>query len=344
MPARSLRQLAEKLNLSHATVSAALRGASGVKPSTRLKVLAAAAEHGYKANPLASALMGELRRSQGGVFRGALAFLEIGPGTAENAGLGREYDKAIAGAALRRAEELGFKGEMLIVNSKGLEPRRLGEVLDARGIKGVLLLPGAERVIFDYIDWSRLAGICTDCGARGPRLGAVCPDYYQAVAVAMDNLHDLGYARPGVVLAAGADAGVSRRWAAAYLASGDARPASGVLMAGRRDEAKFRAWFEDGGYDVVLAQDPIVREWMGSTGASVPGTHGFCLLNVGEGAAEGAGVDLQAAAIGTRAVDLLTGMILRNESGLASAPVTTLVPAVWRAGLTVRGAGAVVAA
>ena len=76
-PTPSLRELARSLGLSHTTVSEALRASPRVKASTRERVLKAAREVGYRHNPLAGALMSEMRRSRSGTFRGVLAVLEI---------------------------------------------------------------------------------------------------------------------------------------------------------------------------------------------------------------------------------------------------------------------------
>ena len=77
-PAPTLRSLAKILGLSRTTVSDALRGSPRVDPNTALRVKKAAREAGYRRNPLAGALMSELRRSRGTAFRGVLAAVELG--------------------------------------------------------------------------------------------------------------------------------------------------------------------------------------------------------------------------------------------------------------------------
>ena len=71
--APTLRTLARDLGLSRTTVSDALRGSARVDPRTAERVRRAAEAAGYRRNPLAGALMSELRRSRGGEFRGVLA-------------------------------------------------------------------------------------------------------------------------------------------------------------------------------------------------------------------------------------------------------------------------------
>src|SRR5512142_123702 len=76
-PAPTLRSLAKTLGLSRTTVSDALRGSPRVDPGTAERVKKAADAAGYRRNPLAGALMSELRRSRGAAFRGVLAAIDF---------------------------------------------------------------------------------------------------------------------------------------------------------------------------------------------------------------------------------------------------------------------------
>ena len=76
MSAPTLRSLARTLGVSRTTISEALRGSPRVRPATAEKIRAAAEAVGYHHNPLAGAIMSELRRSRGELFRGVLAILD----------------------------------------------------------------------------------------------------------------------------------------------------------------------------------------------------------------------------------------------------------------------------
>src|SRR6267154_1398667 len=77
MSAPSIREIARTLGLSHTTVSEALRDSPRVNPATRRRVQKAAKSVGYRPNPLAGALMSEMRRARSGTFRGVLAILDL---------------------------------------------------------------------------------------------------------------------------------------------------------------------------------------------------------------------------------------------------------------------------
>ncbi len=334
----SLRQLADRLDLSHATVSAALNGKPGVKPSTRARVLAAAEQFGYRNNPLASALMGELRRSRGGVFRGLLTLLA--PAVEANAAEDATEAALIRGAG-RRADQLGFQIDLLRVERADAQPERLAGILAARGIRGIVTLPGIDPARLAALDWSQLTAIHLGDAANGTGLNSVGTDHTGALAQLLDHLARLGYARPGLVLPAELAPDTSRRWQAAFQScrppetdpsdAADARP----LLARRGDQATFRRWFAAGGYDVVIALDASVMDWMRAAGAIVPETHGFCGLDLPAEPGRIAGLHQRAEIIGARAIDLLSGQVLRNETGRPEIPVSTLVPPLWMPGDTV---------
>src|SRR4051812_1054166 len=73
MAAHTLRSLAKLLNYSRSTISDALRFSPNVNVKTAERIRAAAAAAGYRHNPLASAVMSEIRRSHNVQFRGMLA-------------------------------------------------------------------------------------------------------------------------------------------------------------------------------------------------------------------------------------------------------------------------------
>ena len=338
MPAPSLRQLAQQLGLSHTTVSEALRGSSRVRPATRAKVLKAAKLAGYQRNPLAGALMSEMRRSRAGTFRGVLAVLDMDGPEGRAAGPTR-YHKELAKGATKRAEELGFKADAFAVGTGGLSLERLDTILQSRGIGGIFLLPVRETPDLTRLDWTHFSGIYSDYVIERPGLHAVCPDHYRAMLTALDRLRALGYKRPGLVLRASHDARLLHRWEASYHAyqtHHDGMTRLPPLILSEPNAADFTRWFRTVKCDVVLAHSPEVKDWMTAAGASVPETHGFCCLNVLNSTTPCAGLDLQPRLLGARGMELLIGQVLRNECGSPELPMTTTVPAAWVYGPTLQ--------
>lgn len=337
----SLRQLADQLQLSHATVSAALRGLSTVKAATRERVLKAAAESGYQANPLASALMGEIRRSRSGVFRGVVALLHLE--ISEPTSFDYAARKVICAAAAARAAELGFKADVIVASRDGYDLARLTEILTNRGISGLLVLAPADRSRFSCIDWTLFAALHVGLGNDHVRMNSVCPDYFGAMRMALKNLRTRGYSRPGLVLRADTEVSVLELWKAAYTsfvleaagAGGQSPPPQPYLYAAPEADA-FTAWLALGGYDVVLTDLPQLPEGWSEAGTPPSARTSFCGLNLLGPEPSLAGIELRFEAVGRKGVDLLTDQILRNERAGIAHPTVTLCPPCWHDGPSLR--------
>ncbi len=324
----SLRKLAADLGVSHSTVSAALRGLPGVKPTTRERVRSFAASSGYRLNPLASAVMGELRRARGGVFRGVLAVLRLEPRALLAAETERAQRRAAAGVA-ERAAELGFGIEEITLGQRGHEPARLEDILVSRGVDGVLVFAPEDDERMRLVDWSRLNAVVIGPAAAEHGLCAVCIDHLDAAARALGRLRAAGYRRPGLVLRSNESAESRRRWAAAFQVAwaagageaagrgGEKAPRLFVLEADHGEE--FRRWVETELIDVVVS---------GADKRSRYPIPAFSLDLPGERTTE-AGIDQGHERFGARAVDLLTEQLMRNREVTREASVT-LLPARWR--------------
>lgn len=324
------------MGLSHTTVSDALRGKGRVDPETAERVQKAAREAGYRRNPLAAAVMSELRRSRGSTFRGVLAAIDLmEPDRAPHGVFHREL---VLGSRAR-ATALGFKLEEFVVGMDQLTVQRLDSILQSRGIHGVLLLPSWYSPDWSGLDWTRYAGVYTDYVIDRPALHCICCNHYRSMMALLNRLTERGYKRPGFFIERGRDERTQRRFSAAFRSFQESEPALGIvpsLIPETRDEAAFCAWFKKYKPDVVLSHFTDVLDWMESCGAKVPETHGFASLNLLYKTRPCAGLDQQARELGGRAVELLIAQLQRNELGIPDWPTTTTIAAKWVEGPTLR--------
>lgn len=334
--APTVRSLARELGLSHTTVSDALRGKGRVDPATIERVKKAARDAGYKRNPLAAAVMSELRRSRGGTFRGVLAALDFAePGREPHGAFHRE----LVQGGRARAVELGFKLEEFVVGSAGMTLQRLDSILQSRSIHGLVLLPSWFAPDWSGLEWPRYAGVYTDYIIEKPALHCVCCNHYRSTASLLTLLAERGYKRPGLCLERGRDERTQRRFSAAYRSFQESTPRIEIippLVTPQQSKEEFAAWFRQHQPDVVLGHFTEMIEWMESCGASVPATHGFVSLNVLYKTRPCAGLDQQPRQLGARAVEQLIAQLQRNERGVPDWATTTTIPARWVEGPTVR--------
>lgn len=334
-PAPTVRSLARDLGLSHTTVSDALRGKGRVDPATVKRVEAAAQAAGYKRNPLAAAVMSELRRSRGGTFRGVLAAVDLlEPERRDPRGA---FHAELMRGGRARAAELGFKLEEFVVGAAGLTMGRLDTILQSRGINGVMILPAWTPPDWSGLDWSRYAAVYCDYVIARPALHCVCCNHYRSVTALLARLAERGYTRPGLVIERGRDERMQRRFSAAFRAWHDGAPTMvPPLIAETITAENFRAWFRRHKPDVVIDHHTEHIAWMEACGARVPASQGFVSLNAVYNTRPCAGLDQQPRELGARAVEHVIAQLQRNELGVPAWPTTTTIPARWVEGPTVR--------
>jgi LacI family transcriptional regulator len=333
----TVRSLARELGLSRTTVSDALRGAGRVDVATIDRVKNAAGKAGYQRNPLAAAVMSELRRSRNGTFRGVLAIVDLFEPQRVPHGI---FHRQLVQGAGGRAAELGFKTEEFVAGRDGLTPQRLDSILQSRGIHGIFLLPAWNSPDWSALDWTRYAGVYTDYMIERPALNSVCCDHYRSTMAVLVRLAARGYRRPGLLIEAGRDQRIHHRISAALKMFQERNlgidhvPVLDTAGSGRD---KFVRWFKQYQPDVVLSHFTEALDWMESCGASIPSEHGFFSLNEIYKTRPCAGLDLQPHELGARGAELLIAQLQRNEFGLPECPTTTTLVAKWVEGPTIRG-------
>ena len=338
MAVTSIREIARSLGLSHTTVSEALRDSPRVNAQTRRRVQKAARAVGYRPNPLAGALMSEMRRARSGTFRGVIAILDLDGPDSRPASSNRYHRELVRGASARAAE-LGFKAETIVTGMRGISDTRLDSILQARGIRVLLVLPIAHKADLSGLNWSHFAGIYTDYLIESPAMHVVCPDHYRSMVFAVQKLHALGYRRLGLVLHADHDSRLLHRWEAAFHtyhehhAQKEALP---PLVLPELERETFIRWFKNKRPDAVLCHRGAVLDWMTECGALIPETLGCCCLTVTSNTQTCAGLDLQPVLLGSRGVELLIAALHRNDCGVPDHPSTTTIPAIWVDGPTLR--------
>jgi DNA-binding LacI/PurR family transcriptional regulator len=334
-PVPTIRALAKQLGLSRTTVSEALRGLPRIQEKTAKRVRDAAHTAGYHPNPLASAVMSQIRRSRTQSFRGGLAAVNIDETDRPSYAL--RYHDALIDGARTRAADLGYKLQVFLVGQEGVTVERLDSILQSRGIQGVLLLPAWQQPDLSRLDWSRYAGVYMDYMIERPELHAIASDHFRSLMGALQRLGSLGYRRPGVFLHRHHDERLQHRWEGAFLAyqrnHGDVGKIPPLVM-DEFDRTQFLKWFKHHKPDVVLGHWTEAIDWITECGEKVPETVGFFSLNVTTESRPCAGLDLRPQLLGARSTELLIAQLQRNERGIPAPASLTMIPALWRDGPT----------
>ena len=177
-----IRDVARKVGVSVATVSFALNGQPGVSEDTRHRILAAAAELGYRANPQAQALRRGRTTTYGLVIRN----------------FNNPFFLEVLGGAEQAADEAG--ATLLLLDSHySLERERmLVREMAAQRLAGLAIAPvgRGESVLL----WQELRPgtpvVALNASAAGiTGVSRVYPDNAVGVGLAMRRLAELGHSR-----------------------------------------------------------------------------------------------------------------------------------------------------
>lgn len=335
MPNPTLRTLAKQLGLSRTTVSDALRGSPRVKQATIDRVLVAAEEAGYHRNPLTGNVMSFIRQSDGQRFRGVIGVLDFVPEIrSQNA---QRYSNAVLAGINNRAEHLGFKAERFEIGPNGMHLKRLDTILHSRGIQALVVLPALGFPDLTDLSWDRYTSVYTDYFIDQPRMHCVCSDHYRSMVELLQETHRRGYRRPGLYIETPLQERLQFRWEGAFLALQEHLPdltKVPPLRVKAIAKQPFVEWFSKYQPDVVFGHETEALQWMASSGAKVPETHGFVGLNSLWTTADCTSLDFQSGELGSRATDLVTSQLLHNEMGIPAQPSLTTISAQLKEGNT----------
>ncbi|WP_043584462.1 LacI family DNA-binding transcriptional regulator [Geminisphaera colitermitum] len=327
----TVRELAAALDMSKTTVADALRNHSRVSAATREEVRRRAAELGYKPNPVAAAFLQQVRSKGSQRYKATLAFLyHVRPPERKS-----WYTQWLFyQGAVRRAKELGYALELFSMSDPKVTPRRLSNILTARGILGVIVGPHEKHAWRAELDWSRFAVVGVALSARRPAMCRVSHNHGHGVQLALRMCRRKGLRRIGLALQKGMDMRVNFGWSGAYLAMQRLRAEQHQLEPLLIEESRWnadnvRAWLEREQPEAVLTiterWPEKLRGWTNKNG-QVPLLVG---LDLGPDEDE-CGIDQQHERCGVLAVDALSAQILHNERGLPDIATTVFAEGVWR--------------
>ena len=347
------RDVAEAAGVHRTTVSRALRRERAIPVDTWQRIHAIAASLGYRAKP---ARQTHADRCPAARFRppaATLAYLTNCP-TRSDWKKDPAEAQTFRGARLKAAT-YGYRIEPHGLNEPGITGDRLGELLSARGITGVLLSTRLDPTdTLAGFPWERFAAVRLGHLPRTPALHSVRNDGRGAMRRAMEIAHALGYRRPALLLTRAQDLAVDHDWTFHFVAQqlrlgisaplpvlycdgltdGTSRPSSAPT---RPINEELVAQLSAGcGPDVILGLHPTTQEFLRRQAGTIPHSVACIDLQRASGQTWMAGMEPNFAAVGATAVDVLARLQRENECGIPAIATTTWVPGSWHDGASLR--------
>lgn len=348
----TMQILADAAGVSRNTISLALRNSPRISQPMRDRIQALATQLGYRPNPLISTLMAQ----RSGKKRASLIFpLALLHCHSEKDALQSPVYTLLLDGIRRRSEELGFDAQIFAMNIPGAPTSaRLDQILRTRGIRGVIVLPlpfEIERLDFP---WEFYAIATLGHSLVSPNIHRAASDQFGNGWHAMQNIHRLGYRRPGLLISAELDRRTHFHFSGAYLSFPREHPevqiAPPFSYVNEVKPSALRRWLKTAKPDVILDHGDH-RALLSDMGLQIPEKIGLVNLNQLtitnhqppdetspglESNSHVSGINPLLELVGAGAVDIAVARLHRSEFGPPNHSRTMLVSGEWIEGKTTR--------
>jgi LacI family transcriptional regulator len=335
-----MQDVGDLAGVHRTTVSLALHNHPSIPESTRARVRAAADKLGYRLNPLVSALMSSRRtHSSEASPHTTLAFV-----TSSKPGVDWRQSQTLReqfAGAKEQARLQGYKVEEFPLYADGMSPARANQVLQNRGIIGLIVGPVHSELKTLPLEWDRFAAVGIAFTSNQPNIPRVGNDHEQSVRLAIRECRRRGYRRIGLAVQRNILERIEEQWLAGFQIehtypkrTRHARP----LIAEKMNEETFLRWFKTERPEVVLAGGDYTNllGWLRSARYTVPADVAVVSLDLHEYDGSVAGINQDSTRIGAIVADTLIGRLNRNERGALTLPMRIHVTGHWVEGDTLR--------
>ncbi|MCH6259095.1 LacI family transcriptional regulator [Puniceicoccaceae bacterium K14] len=331
----TLRDIADKLNVSHATVSLALRNHPRVSESVRDKIQKTAKKLGYTPDPMLSALAQYRLNNKENTTTHSLALINSYRNPQKIHDL-QEFNLYFKGAK-DTAGELGFKLEEFSITDLSLG--RLDTILKTRNIRGLLLSPPDTSIDFQWekFPWKDYATVRFGRSSECPRTHFVTSAQESNTIRAFDHIRNRGYNRIGFVTR------YTRRrlfgsgflWAQLELPAKQRLP---ILYIPRNATATQNSksldlWVQKNNPDAILSDEPELMKILNRIGYQVPEDIALATTSLHDTPID-TGIDQKPEEIGKAAARTLISMLHSQYFGLPATSNEILIEGQWKDGTT----------
>lgn len=336
----SQKQIAERLGISVAAVSLALRRKGTVSRELMNKVQSVALEIGYHPNPLLSSLASKRFQSVDSTAGTPLAFLDF---SVEGVGSPIYYD-----CFDESGRELGYSITRYTLDHLR-EYHNPTATLYARGVQGLIIFGLMERnEVIDNLDLSPFSVVQYGRFTVSLPFHTARPDIFGATKACYRRVKEFGYRRIGFALGhhdpilEDDEARLSAAFGMTNLYSDPGQQVP-IFMGGVYDTEAFLVWYEKYRPDAVIGFSHLFADALLSAGYNIPEEVGYASMHVSPGVPvlyrhprqlKISGMDQNLAEIARECVVILDQNIRYHSIGIPRVPTQVLVTSSWREGET----------
>lgn len=326
------RDIANRLGLSNAAVSLALRDHPRIPVATRERVKEMASEMGYQPVP-ALRILSSYRKSYGQPSKLLpLGWINAWPRPG-NLAKHREYSEYWKGAC-EAASQMGYRLEEFQLSPQTTR-KELNRRLRSKGFRGLLLPPESDPAALSHFPWEKYHVVSLSHYTNTPATHLVAPDRVGNCSLAFERMRQRGYRRIGFLTDQYPRTINDKLSIAGFLSSQIELPESErgpIFTTGDhpRPDQLWR-WVACHQLDAVLTDLPNALRLLRETGLRIPEDLGLA-FSCGTRGTTSAGIDCHPQEVGRLGVEMLKraiGGYLKQECKIRIA-----VNGHWRDGRT----------
>lgn len=336
----TLRDIAERVGVSHVTVSLALRNHHSIPVGRRDEIKRVALKMGYKPDPMLASLAVYRQSKRVPRIQHTLAWINHWDQSERLRGEHREFDGYWRGAS-KSGEQYGYRLEEIRWEA-GCSAGRFQQILMTRNVRGLLIPPHPSPPDWGKFDWSKFSVIRFGMSVPEPESHQVTADHFRGVVMALRVMRDYGYRQIGMVVCGDFDRRLGGNYTGGYYSAQKLFEFQNTCPPLITDEATyherplearkmFKQWMDRHKPDAILTSVPQVPELIRNLGYRIPEQVAVAGTSIYDIPVE-AGINQNPEAIGRIAVETLVAQILVNDRGAPSAPCRILVESRWQDG------------
>lgn len=334
----TLKDVANHAKLSLAGVSMALRDHPSLPDATKMRVKRVAERLGYVPDPVMCALAAH--RSRLKISRSYSVIGLISNWEKADGWTSMTSAKHVIEGARARALALGYSVQHFWAREARVSPARFNAILEARGIRGLILAPLEKPSDELELSWEKFSVVTIERGFHYTRFPHVVPNQYSDMMLCWDKLRERGYARVGLVVRKDLAVRWGHQWQAAhsYAQSLAANPFDTIptlVLEGGNQVEKIRAWLRKYHPEAVINRSDEFQTAASLEKLRIPEDVGYVSLNLAdEEISNAAGILQPRTAMGSMAVDMLNNLLLHNQRGFQPVSIASQLDGEWRDGTT----------
>lgn len=341
-PRVTLQAMAKQAGVSVMTVSMAMRNSPEISAARRKQIQQLAKRLGYRPNPLISALITSRRHGRlTDVTTIAVIDSHADPLLQKQIPASQQRIKGIE----ERAQELGFKVDLVHAALYDFKDTRINAVLKNRGIRGVIFDTGIDPKKDIILDWEHFALVKTVAFYPKMRLHIVHSNPGDAIRMTLDKLTGYGYKKIGLAISEASNNTLDNIVTGTFFDYQSQIPAKQRVPVFRplypwgpeyRKEGDLCQWYRRHRPDVIVSHEFNYHDELELFGVKAPKDVAWAKYAVPDHDKKMAGTIIHAHEVGRAAVDLLVQQLYSNTYGIPRVPTKLMVScAEWIDGPTV---------